>query len=369
MISIPNIYKGNYLLLAIPALILILASIFFIFVSPNINLGVDFKGGTLVSLTLNEFIDGGELEDKLSLEGVNANVIVFETAVGYKAEVEVPQSEDVFNADELNEKFNPLLEEVSILEATYTQDTSVKEELDEKRAELDELVDEMFTLSKFSNKSSDFTNLNVLKKTFLSSYNAVYDNYGNSILDSIGKYTSYSSISVESVSPRLQEDFIGRAKNVILLAAILSIVFVFIFFRNLVPSLAVLIGAFCDVIIALGAMALFQIPLTLPSFAALLLLIGYSLDTDIMLTMRMLKRRGDPREKAFDAMKTGATMSITGIIAFAAIFTLSIMTNITTYYEISAVALAGLIGDLFATWGINAIILIFYLEKKEKDEQ
>jgi hypothetical protein len=40
------------------------------------------------------------------------------------------------------------------------------------------------------------------------------------------------------------------------------------------------------------------------------------------------------------------------------------MTNIPTYYEISAVALAGLFGDLLATWGINAVILLKYLEKK-----
>ena len=139
-----------------------------------------------------------------------------------------------------------------------------------------------------------------------------------------------------------------------------------LFFRVVVPSAAVIIGATCDIIIALGAMGLFGIPLTLPSFAALLMLVGYSLDTDILLTMRMLKRRGDPRDKAHDAMKTGLTMSLTAIIAFATLFALAYFTHIRTYYEISAVALAGLVGDMIATWGINAVMLLWYVEKKEE---
>ena len=42
-----------------------------------------------------------------------------------------------------------------------------------------------------------------------------------------------------------------------------------------------------------------------------------SLDTDILLTMRTLKRKeGTPSERAFDSMKTGMTMSIAAIVSF-----------------------------------------------------
>jgi preprotein translocase subunit SecF len=136
------------------------------------------------------------------------------------------------------------------------------------------------------------------------------------------------------------------------------------FFRAIIPSIAVLTGAFSDIVIALGAMGLFGIPLTLPSFAALMMLVGYSLDTDILLTTRILKRKGSPRDNAFDAMRTGLTMSATGMVAFGALFTLAIATHIPTYFEISAVALAGLVGDMFATWGINAVMILLYAEKR-----
>ena len=164
----------------------------------------------------------------------------------------------------------------------------------------------------------------------------------------------------------MSERFIEKASSAVLYSAIISVILVFILFRSMVPSIAVVVGAASDILIALGGMGLFGIPFTLPALAALLMLIGFSLDTDILLTMRVLKRSGDPRENAFDAMKTGMTMSVAAIVAFAVLFLLASFTHIATYYEISSVALAGLVGDLFATWGINAVIILFYLERKQK---
>jgi len=207
-------------------------------------------------------------------------------------------------------------------------------------------------------------NLNELNNIFSSSYSLLYKNYEQKIANAISKYVSYNTISVQTVSPALSAQFIEKAGHVVLFSAILSTLFVFFVFRTFVPSVAVLIGAFSDVIIALGAMSFFGIPLTLASFAALIMLVGYSLDTDVLLTMRMLKREGDPREKAFDAMKTGIMMSVTAIVAFSTLFALAYFTRISTYYEISSVVICGLVGDIFATWGINAVILLKYLIKE-----
>ncbi len=66
---------------------------------------------------------------------------------------------------------------------------------------------------------------------------------------------------------------------------------VFIIFRDFVPSLAVILAALSDIIIAIGGMSLFGIPLSVASVGAILMLIGYSVDTDILLTTRILKRK------------------------------------------------------------------------------
>lgn len=360
--DLPNIFKGNYKLLLIPPVLLLVLSVIFM---PQLQLGVDFRGGTLVSLTLEQGIDAEQLRADLADEGLEADVRVFETAVGFKAEVEVPQGEDLLMAEELKDRFETLLFEATNLELQAGADPSKTGEYNQKMDALWGTASEMFSIAGVNYKKSDITGVNDVDKLFRDAYKKVYADYEESITDPISRHVDYDSISVQTVSPMLSIHFMDTAIKVALFAALLSAVFVFAFFRVVVPSIAVIVGATCDIIIALGAMGLFGIPLTLPSFAALLMLVGYSLDTDILLTMRMLKRKGDPRHKAHDAMKTGLTMSLTAIISFGTLFVLAYLTHIRTYFEISAVALAGLVGDIIATWGINAVMLLWYAEKKE----
>ncbi len=358
-----NIYEGNYKRLLIPPLILIIASLYFI---PQIHLGVDFKGGTLITLTLNEKIDKDQLTADLAKEGINANVRIFETTLGFKAEIEAEQSEMLLKADQLKASFNDMIRNVEQLEANTSNNSAALPEYLEKRKEIDGITNQLFALAKIDKNAGDIGNLNDLRKEMESAYNQVYTNYRDLISKPIERSVKYTSISIQSVSPALSTRFIEKATYVVVLSALLSVVFVFLFFRKLVPGAAVLIGAASDVTIALGAMGMFGIPLTLPSFAALMMLVGFSLDTDILLTKRMLDRPGNSREKTYDAFKTGVTMSIAAILAFTVLFLIANATRISTYFDISAVALAGLVGDIFATWGINAVLLLWYVESKEK---
>ena len=362
--EIPNIFKGDYRRLAILPLILVLLSLYFIFVI-QIKLGVDFQGGTLVTLSLSEAVDSATLKADLAQEGLDADVRVYQTTSGYKAEIDVPQSQSLVEADSLKSDFNKLLPDVSTLEVAALQNGSRMSEYLVKRAELENVSDQMFALAGLTRGDFNITGTIEEQKAFSVAYKKLYDDYQDSVSKPIQKHVQYDSMSVQTVSPLLSTHFISQAIGVVALSAILSTAFVFLFFRTAVPSVAVLTGALSDVVIALGAMGAFGIPLTLPSFAALLMLIGFSLDTDILLTMRLLKRKGDNREKAFDAMKTGLTMSVMAMVAFGALFLLALLTHIPTYYEISAVALAGLVGDMFATWGIDAVMLLWYVERRE----
>lgn len=350
------------MLAAVP-LLMILVSLYFI---PTIKMGVDFQGGTVITLSLSEKADASELQASLMDEGLEANVRVFETAVGYRAEIEVPQSDDLVKADSLKDDFNALLPEVAQLEVASFQNSSRSETYLAKKAELDSIADGLFSLAGKNRASMNISGTNELQKRFGEAYSDVYSSYQKSISGPIDRHVEYDSISIQTVSPALSAHFIEVAFNVVLMAVIFSLVLVFVFFRDLIPSIAVLTGAVSDILIALGAMGLFGIPLSLASFAALLMLLGFSLDTDILLTTRMLKRKGDPRENAYDAMKTGMTMSVMAIIAFASLFALAVLTHIPTYYEISAVALAGLVGDIFATWGINGVLILHHVEGRAK---
>ena len=360
---LPNIYRGDYRLLAIIPLILIAVSLYFI---PQVKMGIDFQGGTVITLSLPGPVDAEQLEADLRSEGIEADVRVFDTAVGFRAEIEVPQSGDLLKAEELKNEFNALLPEVINLELSGYQNGSQSADYLAKKAELDSVADEMFALSGQSRQNLNITGTNDLQKRFGEAYSKVFSDYQKSISEPINRHVRYDSISVQTVSPALSTHFIGVATNVVILAIILALILVFLFFRELVPSIAVLTGAVSDIVIALGAMGLFGIPLTLGSFAALLMLLGFSLDTDILLTSRMLKRKGDPRDNAYDAMKTGLTMSLMAIVAFGSLFALSVITHIPTFFDISSVALAGLVADMFATWGINGVLILYYLEHMKR---
>ena len=64
--EIPNPYKGNYKLLIIIPLLLVAVSLFFI---PSIKKGVDFKGGTLVTMQADHPVDGAALTAALTAKG------------------------------------------------------------------------------------------------------------------------------------------------------------------------------------------------------------------------------------------------------------------------------------------------------------
>lgn len=358
---IKNIYEGDYRKLIIFPLILVLLSSYFI---QYVKLGMDFTGGTRIVLDLKESINPVMLKEKLEKQGMSNSVRVYNTSFGEKAEIEFLLNPSLLKADELKDSFNAKLDEVAFLEARASVNSSFFEEYLKKRKEINNISNSLFILAEKDIHAEDIQNLNTLKTEVLKSYSAVYSNYEKLISKSIAEHVKYSSLSIENVSPTLSVHFLESAITVGLVAALLATGLVFIFFRTLVPSLAIICGAFCDIVIALGVMGLFGIPLTLASFAALLMLLGFSLDTDILLTMRMLKRAGDIREKAFDAMKTGMTMSITAIFAFLVLFAIGLYTHISIYSEISSVALAGLFGDLFATWGLNAVILLYHCEGK-----
>jgi preprotein translocase subunit SecF len=174
-----------------------------------------------------------------------------------------------------------------------------------------------------------------------------------------------SIASYRSIGPVLSAQALNQVYWALAIAFIFMSITVFIIFRSIVPSLAVIFAALSDIIIAAGGMSLFGIPLSLASVGGLLLLIGYSVDTDILLTTRVLKRReGTITERALDAMKTGLTMAAAAIGAMAALYIVTVffIPSAEALSNIAAVLIIGLVADVLATWLMNLGILRWYME-------
>lgn len=382
--NIPNPYEGDYRTLLILPILLVLVSLFFI---PQIPKGIELKGGVLITIQSGEKNPSIlKLEEGLVGMGVHEySISTFDNPVGSVTEVQLEQQENLANAEQAIRSFYSSYEDASRREP-YVQNLErlsqgVGTDADEARALLpgeraafesskqDVLSKANLILSDCESiigpVQRDFLTMQGVERTVSNCYSKAKDSYRQQLLDVVNSSISYSSYSFSDVSPTLSEYFLQKALYVVIVSALLSMVAVLFIFRSFVPSLLVLTGAAADIIIAMGAMGLFGIPLTLASFAALLMLIGFSLDTDILLTIRVLKRgEGTARHRAYETMKTGATLSLSAITAFSALFILSMFMHIPTYYQISAVAIFGLIGDLVATWLFNAPLVLYFIEKK-----
>jgi len=171
--------------------------------------------------------------------------------------------------------------------------------------------------------------------------------------------------SIKKSNPGLSGGFYKQLRNAILLSFVLMAIVVFLIFRKGIPSLAVVLSAFADIVMTVALVNILGIKLSLAGITAFLLLIGYSVDTDILLTSRLLKRHeGTVNERMYEAFKTGTTMTVTSIVAVA-VTLIFIFNSSEALKQIFSILLIGLGFDLLNTWLMNASIIKWYIERKK----
>ena len=147
------------------------------------------------------------------------------------------------------------------------------------------------------------------------------------------------------------------------IAYIIGIVLLVIYIKNSIPSFMVILNVFSDIIVTLAIVNLMGMKLSTAGIAAFLMIIGYSVDTNILLATKILKKKeGSFVERLFGAMKTGLTMTIT---TSTAILVAIVFTQSDVIKQIMIILLIGLIVDTIYTWLQNAGILRLYIEKKK----
>lgn len=182
-----------------------------------------------------------------------------------------------------------------------------------------------------------------------------------SLLDKMESEYTVTGYSIETIGPALGAAFWQQTQIGIIIAFIFMGIIVFAIFRTLVPSAAVILAAMSDILVTLALMQVFGIELSLAGVAALLMLIGYSVDTDIMLTTRLLRTSGEIVSKLKTAMKTGLTMTFTtlGVLSVVIVFNVSIVLT-----EIAMILFIGLVIDVINTWLQNSVLLRWHCERK-----
>lgn len=187
--------------------------------------------------------------------------------------------------------------------------------------------------------------------------------------DYLGYELTEENSSFEFTGSTLSQGFYKQLLISILIAFVLMALVVFIQFKSFIPSIAVIFSAFADIFMTLIVVNLLGIQISSAGIVAFLMLIGYSVDTDILLTTKAIKRDiGSLNKRLFESFKTGITMTLTSLIAvLVALIVVGSFSSILS--QIFTIMIIGLSFDIFNTWLTNVSIIKWYVLRKQKKHE
>ena len=166
--------------------------------------------------------------------------------------------------------------------------------------------------------------------------------------------------SLEGTGAAIGDAFFKQTIMALFFSFIVMALIVAITFRSFVPSITIILASISDILVTLAIVNILGMPLSTAGLAAFLMLIGYSVDTNILLTNRMMKNPDmTVHQRLISAFKTGIFMSAT---TFVVIFIALVFTSSEVIRQIMTVLLIGIFMDQINTWIQNAGILRWCLK-------
>ncbi len=379
---LPNIYnyKNLKVLIAIP-LILMLLGIYF---STQIVYDTSLKGGVSIILQTNSTASTSSLASAISSKfgaeapsvaaspgGIQITLSMNQSLSDAEASLtafyaqEANYSSYVLNSTNLGFELQRDRGNATLMQEIQQSNAASNASMTSMRSTL---KSELAALKPFGASSVvNASGVAQLQAAAQGAYTNASGEYESNVISTLHSIVDFSSFSYQQVSPTLGSFFLSQLTDTMIMAFILIFIAVLVIFRSPVPAAIVVFGAANDIVVALGAMGLFKIPLGVPSIAGLLMLIGYSIDTDVLTATRILRRgEGKAEDRAYASMKTGITMTATAVVSFGALFAISVIAYVPTYYEIAGVVLVGLVGDVITTWFGNAALVLLYKKRKDR---
>lgn len=173
-----------------------------------------------------------------------------------------------------------------------------------------------------------------------------------------------SDYSIEIVDSSLGSSFFIQTAWALLLAFLFMATVVFIYFRMVVPSLSVILVAFSDIVTTLAIFNLTGSKLGTGGVAAFLMLVGYAVDTEMLLNSKILKQPASMfMQQIYSAIRTGMTMTLT---VLAVVFVGMIFANNEIVQQIMMILFIGMMVDMINSWILNVGLFRWHMERREK---
>jgi preprotein translocase subunit SecF len=174
----------------------------------------------------------------------------------------------------------------------------------------------------------------------------------------------YNDIGINFIGETLGASFFAETIIALLFAFALMAVVLLMIFRKWIVASYIIFAAAADIVLTVFAVNLLGMQVSTGGLAAFLMILGYSIDTDILLTTKLLKKQKEPVESRLsEALLTGLTMTGT---SFIAVIIGAIVTNTPLIREIMLIIAIGLFFDVIITWFVNGHLVMRKLDAEVK---
>ncbi len=189
------------------------------------------------------------------------------------------------------------------------------------------------------------------------------DELKSALEEILGFKLTQENSSIEFTGSALSSSFYQQLRLAVLIAFVGMGLVVFVIFKTPFRSLSIIAAGFADIVMTLALVDFIGMQISLAGIVALLMLIGYAVDTDMLLTTRVLRGEGPINTRIWGAFKTGITMTLTAIVAIG-VSLFFVYGNSETLRQMFTILLIGLGFDIFNTWVTNATLLKWYAEAR-----
>lgn len=186
---------------------------------------------------------------------------------------------------------------------------------------------------------------------------------GNEVVKLVNSSFLGAAYDIRTVGPSLSESFMDGAKKAIIFSFVaMGLILAFIFKQRIVAFTIVLSGIL-NVSEAAAYMTLFGVKLAPHTIGALLMLMGWSVNSEVLFDTKIFKEaEGDPKRRATTAMKTAMTMTLAASVSLLALYFVSASSLVK---DIVLVLLLGTIFDTINTWFQSLAMVLWYVEGKK----
>jgi preprotein translocase subunit SecF len=157
----------------------------------------------------------------------------------------------------------------------------------------------------------------------------------------------------------ITQDLANQIKNItislLIVSSILIAIVLLFAFKDIKPLIVILISIIFDITMILAGCSILNIPLSLDVIVMILIQVGYSIDTDVVMSNYVIKEGLKYGLKK--AASIGLTMSATSLIAMIIIAGLGYIIGNIIVFRLGCVLTIGILADLIVTWLLNPNLL------------